>query len=136
MRHPSDVTPPAAKRVASPAMPADLEASVDGYVAAWNEPDPLVRGQLLAAAVTDDFEFTGPTGTFRGRDAVEALIVALQTRMAGAKVARLGPVDGAAFRWSIVTADGATLLEGVDEVEAAPDGRLSRVSVAAATPSG
>lgn len=117
-------------------MTADLEQAVDGYVAAWNEPDPMARAQLLAAAVTDDFEFTGPTGTFRGREAVEGLIVALQTRMAGAKVARLGPVDHGTFRWSIVTAEGATLLDGVDEVEAAPDGRLARVSVAAGTPSG
>ena len=117
-------------------MAADLEQAVDGYVAAWNEADPILRSQLLAASVTDDFEFTGPTGTFRGRDAVEGLIVALQTRMAGATVARLGPVDGTTFRWAIVTAGGAPLLEGVDEVEAAPDGRLRRISVAAATPSG
>ncbi len=117
-------------------MPIELEAAVDGYVAAWNEPDPLLRAELLSAAVTEDFEFTGPTGTFRGRDAVEALIVALQTRMAGAKVARLGPVHGGVFRWSIVTAGGTTLLEGIDEVETADDGRLSRISVAAGTPSG
>ena len=108
---------------------------MDGYVAAWNEPDPLVRGRLLAGAVADDFEFTGPTGTFRGREAVEGLIVALQTRLAGARVARLGPIDRGTFRWSIVTDAGATLLEGVDEVEAAPDGRLARISVAATTPS-
>ena len=117
-------------------MPLELEEAVDGYVAAWNEPDPVVRAALLAASVTDEFEFTGPTGTFRGRDAVEGLVVALQTRMAGATVARLGPVEGGTFRWSIVTAGGATLLEGIDEVEAAPDGRLCRISVAAATPSG
>jgi hypothetical protein len=117
-------------------VPAELEASVDGYVAAWNEADPVVRAELLAASVTDDFEFTGPTGTFRGRAAVEGLIVALQTRMAGAKVARLGPVDGDVFRWSIVTAEGATLLEGVDEVHAGPDGRLAGISVATVAPSG
>ena len=116
-------------------MPADLEACVDGYVAAWNEPDPLVRAQLLAAAVTEDFEFTGPTGTLRGRDAVEGLIVAMQTRMAGATVARLGPVEGGTFRWTIVSAAGATLLEGLDEVEVSADGRLRRISVAATSPS-
>ena len=112
-------------------MPLELEEAVDGYVAAWNEPDPIVRAQLLDVAVTDDFEFTGPTGTFRGRQAVEGLIVALRTRMVGATVARVGPIDRGVFRWSIVTAEGATLLEGVDEVEAAPDGRLARISVAA-----
>ncbi|MDQ3896130.1 MAG: nuclear transport factor 2 family protein [Actinomycetota bacterium] len=117
-------------------MPTGVEEAVDGYVAAWNEPDPVVRTELLAAAVTDDFEFTGPTGTFRGRDAVEGLIVALQSRMAGAKVARIGPVDRGVFRWTIVTAAGTTLLEGVDEVQTAADGRLSRISVAAGTPSG
>ena len=110
---------------------AELEQAVDGYVAAWNEVDPVRRADLLVRSVTDDFEFTGPTGTFRGRQAVEGLIVALQTRMAGAVVARSGPVEGGTFRWAIVTVAGATLLEGVDEVEAAPDGRLSRVSVAA-----
>ncbi len=114
---------------------ADLEASVDAYVAAWNEPDPVARAQLLAGSVTEDFEFTGPTGTFRGRDAVEGLIVALQTRMAGATVARLGPVEGGTFRWAIVSAEGSTVLEGVDRAEAAPDGRLSRISVAADPPS-
>ena len=116
-------------------MPADVEQAVDGYVAAWNEADPVRRAELLASSVTDDFEFTGPTGTVRGRDAVEGLIVALQTRMAGAVVARLGPVEGGTFRWAIVTAAGATLLEGVDEVEAAADGRLRRISVAADPPS-
>jgi hypothetical protein len=112
-----------------------LEQAVDGYVAAWNEPDPVVRAQLLAAAVTDDFEFTGPTGTFRGRVAVEGLIVALRTRMAGATVARTGPVDGGTFRWAIVTAAGAALLEGVDQAEAGEDGRLRRISVATDAPS-
>ncbi|MDQ4069898.1 MAG: nuclear transport factor 2 family protein [Actinomycetota bacterium] len=114
---------------------AELEGAVDGYVAAWNETDPVRRADLLARSVTEDFEFTGPTGTFRGREAVEGLIVALQTRMAGAVVVRSGPVEGATFPWAIVTAAGATLLEGLDEVEAGPDGRLRRISVAAGTPS-
>ncbi|HTJ74916.1 MAG TPA: nuclear transport factor 2 family protein [Acidimicrobiales bacterium] len=113
----------------------DLELAVDGYVAAWNEVDPVVRAELLAASVADDFEFAGPTGTFHGRDAVEGLIVALQSRLGGATVVRVGPVEaGGRFRWVIATAGGSRLLEGVDEVEAGPDGRLTRISVAA-TPS-
>ncbi len=117
-------------------MPPGLEEAVDGYVAAWNESDPVVRARLLAAAVTDDFEFHGPTGTFRGRDAVEGLIVALQTRLSGATVARLGPVTDGVFRWAVLTAGGTSVLEGTDEVETGDDGRLRRISVAASPPSG
>lgn len=116
-------------------MAIGLEEAVDAYVAAWNEPDPVERARLLAWAVADDFEFHGPTGTFRGKVAVEGLIVALQTRLAGATVARLGPVVDGVFRWVVVTSAGATLLEGLDEVEAGDDGRLRRISVAASPPS-
>ena len=115
-------------------MPPGVEEAVDGYVAAWNEADPVVRARLLAAAVTDDFEFHGPTGTFRGRDAVEGLIVALQTRLSGATVARLGPVTDGVFHWAVV-AGGTSLLEGTDEVQTARDGRLRSISVAASPPS-
>src|SRR4051794_15586931 len=104
----------------------DLEQAVDGYVAAWNEADPVVRAELLAASVADDFEFAGPTGTFHGRDAVEGLIVALQSRLGGAVVVRLGPVEAGSFRWAIATADGSRLLEGVDEVEAGAGGPPNR----------
>ena len=115
-------------------MPASIEDAVDGYVAAWNEADPVVRADLLTASVTDDFEFAGPTGTFTGREALDGLIVALRSRLGGAVVARLGPVAAGRFRWAIVAA-GATLLEGVDEVDVGPDGRLRRISVAATPPS-
>lgn len=117
-------------------MGPSVEEAVDGYVAAWNEADAVVRQDLLARSVTDDFEFTGPTGTFRGREALEGLIVALRSRMAGARVARLGPVEDGRFPWAILDAGGATLLGGLDEVDVADDGRLRRISVAAGTPSG
>ena len=117
-------------------MPAHLEAAVDGYVAAWNEPDADLRRQRLVEALSDDFELTGPTGTFRGRDAVEGLIVALQSRLGGATVKRLGAVEAGVFRWAVTTAGGSVLLEGTDQVETGVDGRLRRVSVAAAPPSG
>lgn len=116
-------------------MPVGFEEAIDAYIAAWNEPDPLQRARLLAGAVTDDFEFHGPTGTFRGPTAVEGLIVALQTRMAGATVTRLGPAVDGAFRWAVVSG-GAVLLEGSDEAQAAADGRLSLISVATLPPSG
>ncbi len=111
-------------------MPEGLEAAVDAYVAAWNEPDAGERARLLADAVADDFEFHGPTGTFRGREAVEGLIVTLQTRLGDARVVRQGPVADGVFRWAVVSPAGVTLLEGHDEATAGDDGRLAHVSVA------
>jgi len=117
-------------------MPEGLEAAVDAYVAAWNETDPAVRARLLGGSVADDVEFHGPTGTFRGRLAVDGLIEALQTRLGGATVVRLGPVTDGVFRWAVVTPAGVALLEGTDEVTAGPDARLVRISAAASPPSG
>jgi hypothetical protein len=108
-----------------------LEEAVDAYLAAWNERDGAARAFLLDAAVADDFEFHGPTGTFRGRPALEGLIVALQERMGGAIVVRTGPVANGRFGWVVQTPAGDPLLGGTDQADAADDGRLRRISVAA-----
>ena len=108
------------------------EAAVDDYLAAWNERDANLRRALLERALTDDCEFEGPTGTFRGRPAIDGLIVALQDRIGDAVVTRRGPVEAdLRFGWALESAAGVVLLEGVDEVEASGDGRLRRVAVSA-----
>lgn len=109
-----------------------LEEAVDAYVLAWNERDPGLRRQLLDRGVVDECELVAPTGTFRGREAVERLIVALQGRMGDARVERLGGLDAQnRFRWAVKSGDGETVLEGVDRIHAADDGRLRRIEVAA-----
>ena len=112
------------------AMPADAHA-VDAYLAAWNEPSSQARRALLAQALTEDAELIGPTGTFSGHDGVERLIVALRSRMGGARVVRSGELDdGGSFSWQLLSADGAVLLSGRDDTESAPDGRIRRIRVA------
>lgn len=106
------------------------EQAVDDYVAAWNERDDEARRASLERAVTDDCEFEGPTGIFRGRPALDGLIVALQARMGDTLVARTGPLDeDLCFGWVVQTAGGVALLVGVDVVDTAADGRLSRIAV-------
>lgn len=109
-----------------------LEEAIDIYVSAWNERDPSIRRQLLDRSVADDCELVGPTGTFRGRDALEGLIVALQARLGEATVERLGGVDEYnRFRWAVKSGDGDTVLEGTDVIYPSADGRLLRIEVAA-----
>ncbi|HEX7276936.1 MAG TPA: nuclear transport factor 2 family protein [Acidimicrobiales bacterium] len=113
---------------------ADIERAVDAYFAAWNERDDGARQRLLDSAITDDCELTGPTGTFRGRDAILRLIVALQGRMGDAVTVRSGPVaveeDDIRFPWQVRSSGGDSLLGGVDVVQMATDGRLARIAVA------
>jgi hypothetical protein len=111
-----------------------VERAVDAYFRAWNERDDSARQELLAAAITDDCELTGPTGTFRGRAAILKLIVALQGRMGEAVTVRSGPVeigaDDIRFPWLVRTGNGDSLFGGVDVVEMDADGRLARIAVA------
>ncbi len=113
---------------------ATVEAAVDAYFAAWNERDAAARDALLDVAIADACELDGPTGTFRGRDAILRLIVSLQDRMGGAVTVRTGPVEMAdgviRFPWQVRTGGGDSLLGGVDVVEVATDGRLARIVVA------
>jgi hypothetical protein len=111
-----------------------VERAVDAYFGAWNERDDTARRALLDAAITDDCELTGPTGTFRGHDAILKLIVALQTRMGDAVTVRSGPVeigeDDIRFRWVVRRGNGDSLFGGVDVVEVGAEGRLARIAVA------
>ena len=105
---------------------------VDAYLRAWNTHDEPARRELLDQAITEDCELAGPTGTFRGRDAILGLIVALQGRAGDAVMARAGPVevgDDIRFAWQVRTPAGEGLLGGTDTVEVAADGRLRRIAV-------
>lgn len=103
---------------------------MDGYLQAWNERDPTVRASELSEALADDAEMTGPTGTFKGREAIDKLIVAMQERMADARIVRAGEMDGLTFAWQVLSPADDVLLSGHDQVETAADGRLRSIRVA------
>lgn len=111
-------------------MAIPLETAVDGYLQAWNERDASARAAVLNQALAADAEMTGPTGTFKGREAIDKLIVAMQERMTDARIVRVGEMDGQTFAWQVLSPVGDVLLSGHDEVEAAPDGRLLGIRVA------
>ena len=115
-------------------MARGLEAVVDAYVAAWNALDPSERRSLLEDSVTDDFVFSGPTGEFKGVDAVDTFIANMQERMPATAVVRTGAATVALpyveFGWEIRnTSTGARLLGGTDGAEVGADGRLTRVEM-------
>lgn len=113
-----------------------VEAVLDAYIGAWNSDAGPARDALLEAALAEDGAFSGPTGTFRGWASIAGLIDAMRARMPGGSVTRTGPAtlaeDGVIrFGWRVRRADGDVLMEGVDEVELAGDGRIALVRMRA-----
>jgi hypothetical protein len=104
---------------------------VGAYGAAWNEPDEGSRRKLLEEAWADDGVYCDPTATVVGREALIAHIAGFREQFAGARIDIASGVDEhdgwLRFAWTMVGADGVTLLEGFDVGHLGADGRLERI---------
>ena len=101
------------------------------YDEAWNTRDASRRRELLEEALSVDCELVEPRGRFHGRDSVLQRIEGFSSRFPGARVDLTTKVDEhngiTRYGWRIVDHDGKSLLDGIDVVERAADGRLRRV---------
>lgn len=108
-----------------------MDAIIEKYDQAWNTSDVDERRRLLEAALTDDCEMVEPRGRFAGRDAIFERISGFSDRFPGARVDITTSVDEhnglARYGWRILDREEALLLDGMDVVERAEDGRLRRV---------
>ncbi len=75
------------------------------YLETWNETDPGRRQQLIAEVFTEGATYTDPLADVRGRDAIDALIAAVQSQFPGLVFAPAGPVDAhhqqVRFTWGL-----------------------------------
>ncbi len=108
-----------------------VDGIIETYDQAWNSSELAERQRLLEAALTDDCEMLEPRGRFAGREAILERISGFSERFAGARVEITTNVDEhngfGRYGWRIVDRDGALLLDGIDIVQRAADGRLSKV---------
>jgi uncharacterized protein YndB with AHSA1/START domain len=104
---------------------------VDGWFAAWNEPDEARRNALLAAVTTADVVSSDAFSALRGREDLAGHVTATRAHMPGVVVARQGDVrhcQGMVLAdWSLRTADGRAVGGGRDVFELDPAGRIERV---------
>ena len=111
---------------------SDVTTIVDGYLAAYGEPDAGRRAELIAAAWAEDGRLIDPPLTGEGRDGIAAMAEALQRQFPGHRFRRTSPVDShhdqLRFSWALVSPSGETALTGLDCGELAPDGRLRRIT--------
>lgn len=101
------------------------------YGNAWGETDAAKRAQLLEQAWADGGTYTDPQSHAQGRDGLSELIAGFQAQMNGARIVATSAVDQHhetfRFTWAMQSADGATMMEGIDFGELASDGRIQRI---------
>ena len=114
-----------------------LNNVVLAYIEAWSTPDEAVRRDLLDASLADDASYTDPAYEVRGKEEIASHIGrSLSGRPTGGRSwgpdpdqqrGRPAPrVDS--LLWVMVDPQDQLLLEGMDFVELAGDGRLQRIT--------
>ena len=110
----------------------DLNATIDTYLAAWNEPDATRRATLVARAWASDGVLTDPPLAAEGHAAISAMAATLQAQFPGHRFRRSTAIDAhhgyLRVGWELVGPDGGVALSGMDVGEVAPDGRLQRIT--------
>jgi hypothetical protein len=108
-----------------------MDETTATYFAAWNEPDAGERRRLLEQSLTADAQLLGPNYLCSGTDEIVEQIGRYQEQMPGTWIVPSSGVDAhhdvARYAWRIVDDEGTAVMEGLDIVERADDGRLSRV---------
>lgn len=91
-----------------------MQNLVDRYLAAWNEPDPARRADLLAATFTPWARYTDPLATTEGLEQLSGLIGAVQAKFPGLCFTQRGSVDThntfVRFSWSLGSAGGTDVV--------------------------
>ena len=109
----------------------DIEATVDTYLATWNETDPAKRGELIEASMAADLWFRDPFLEADGLEAYDNVIAAVQAQFPGLVMRRTSPVDGhhdlVRFNWALGAPGAEPTFAGLDVAKYDADGKLHRI---------
>ena len=109
----------------------NITATVEQYIATWNEADPERRRALAGQVWTDDGSYVDPLMQGAGPDEIAAMIGAAQAQFPGHRFELSFGPDAhnghVRFAWRLV-GDGGPVAAGVDFATVAEDGRLRAVT--------
>jgi hypothetical protein len=116
-----------------------LDEALFAYAEAWNTPDAAKRRELLDIGLSDDCSYTDPAYEVRGKEELADHIgrslsgEAYDGLGAGARIPLSSGLDQHhgmfRFTWVLIEPqEQQILLEGMDFVELAADGRLQRIT--------
>ena len=121
----------AASRPRDAAGMTNIAATVDKYIATWNEPDPERRAALAAEVWTGDGTYLDPLMRGETPDGIAAMIGAARAQFPGHRFElSFGPdahSNHVRFAWRLV-GDAGPVAAGVDFATVAADGRLQAVT--------
>ena len=107
------------------------DATVEAYVATWNETDAARRQAGIARAWAASGRYRDPLMASEGHAGIDAMLAGVQARFPGFVLKRTSKVDShndwVRFAWSLGPEAGPAVVEGVDFCALAPDGRLVEV---------
>lgn len=107
------------------------EATVEAYLATWNETDAARRQAAIARAWAASGRYRDPLMGSSGHGEIDAMLAAVQARFPGFVLKRTSKVDchndAVRFSWSLGPADGPAVVEGVDFGTLTPDGKLASI---------
>lgn len=107
---------------------AAAEAVVSRYLDAWNAA-PEGRRALVEAVFSPDSYYCDGASEVAGHDGITAMMDGIAERFPGSSFARASAVDAhhsqARFAWTLTAADGSTIIDGIDAMRLAPDGRIT-----------
>lgn len=109
----------------------DVAPTVDAYLEAFGEPDPVRRRSLIGDAFGPDGSLTDPPLTGVGHQGLDEMFVIAQAHYEGHTFRRTSGVDVhhgfARYEWELVAPDGAIAVAGTDFARLDDDGRLTDV---------
>ena len=101
------------------------------YIDTWNETDPDARRAAVDQLYTEDARYVDPLAAAEGREAIAAMIGAVQEQFPGFVFRLAGPVDGhhnqARFGWELGPAGAEAPIVGFDVAVSDDEGRIQTV---------
>lgn len=109
----------------------ELDELIILYTAAWSEPDPVLRQQILGRVWAEDGTYTDPTAYVEGRMALGDHIEGFFKQFPGVRFVVTSGIDThhqkLRFTWRMMLANGKVFAEGIDFGELSADGKLRQI---------
>jgi hypothetical protein len=97
-----------------------IKAIIHSHLAAWNDTNAESRKAAIDTIYSLDVKVADPDEKYKGRELVDGIIVAFQTKFAGAQLSLVGKPQihhgGAYYNWQLATEGAAPIATGVDFV--------------------